>query len=63
MGISREVSNGDYHSIYILPIICIIGDYIAIVLAEKIALSLCNVILGEYYSFHLFIFYFLYWWT
>ena len=61
MGISRGVSNWDYHSIYILPIICIIGDYIAIVLSEKIALSLCNVILGEYYSFHIPLLYFYLW--
>ena len=43
-----EISKWDYYSSYIIPAICIIGDYIAIILSEKIALNFCNVFIKKF---------------
>lgn len=46
-----KMSKWDYYSIYITPIICFLGDYIAIVLSEKIILGFFNIINDKSFLF------------
>lgn len=46
-----KMSKWDYYSIYIAPIICFLGDYIAIVLSEKIILGFFNIINDKSFLF------------
>lgn len=46
-----KMSKWDYYSIYITPIICFFGDYIAIVLSEKIILGFFNIINDKSFLF------------
>lgn len=46
-----KMSKWDYYSIYITPIICFLGDYIAIVLSEKIILGFFYIINDKSFLF------------
>ena len=44
---SGQISKWDYCSAYIVSIICAVSDYIAILLSEQIALSICQILFKQ----------------
>ena len=48
--LQERISNLDRIAHYIIPIITAVGDYIAIVLAEKIVWELTKFVLGENFN-------------
>ena len=45
---NNKISKLDYHSMHIIPLISAFGDYVAIILSEKIVLEFCEILFKEF---------------
>ena len=59
--LQEQAVKSDYISHYIIPIITVIGDYIAIILSEKLVWELTNFILEDKFNLVIPNMYFYFW--